>query len=256
MAQSFEKQKLGLGLKKISVKGMRHMIKVLQSLEDPDISHAHLSVFSKLGLHEFRTEPKIVFLLEKYDFSGTLKEWRRVQKWARAFGFHVSHESLLYQPKKGSQKAMQKLRLRFDFDDDLSNLGKGRVVLSNFRCPFECPLQGDSEGNLTYTFDQIKLMGNQRDHNRCTPDIDVIAKTLAFKIAAGVAKHAVARLTKLLLLMRRDQAISLDHVAVHSGNSSEFLQRICEHDMNLIVTHSVRLHSHCKLYCKKMCHCL
>ena len=49
--ECFEKQRLGIGLKKFSKRSILNIIKEFQSFEDPGIDHAALSMFISFGIY-------------------------------------------------------------------------------------------------------------------------------------------------------------------------------------------------------------
>jgi len=64
VAESFSKQKLGIGLKKFTNRSIMNIISVFRSLKDPDIDHASLRLFVTFGVYhnDFRGEkPSLIF---------------------------------------------------------------------------------------------------------------------------------------------------------------------------------------------------
>lgn len=241
--RSFPKQKLGIGLKKFSAKSIAHIIKVFESLEDPNIGHKTLSFFISCGVHNSAglhdEKPSLTKISDKIFYSKNLENW------GDKFGIHVMHESWLQTKPRASSKT----QVRCEFDRRMHQRGrnKGGVLVSNFYCTFECPFARrtnylrPNEEMVTIDFSGIRLIGQKRQHNRVRPDGDEIMKTFAQKIAAGVANAAAKRLKKLLILRRGEQKISHEHIAAVCGNDSDLLQNLREHDMNMILTHNEKI---------------
>ena len=250
---SFPKQKLGIGLTKFTPQSIMHIIKVLESFEGPNIGHKTLSMFISSGVYSSdfsdQAEAKLRFLKSDYHYS------QNIQSWGEKFGIHVMHESWIQsqsQPRelltKGNRSSSSKKMMRFRFDKSMhkKSRGKGGIVLSNFRCTFESPVVYVSEDTVEYNFQSIHLIGPRKQHNRCSADVDAIATTFAEKIVWGVAQAAAKRLRKLVAkvaYMRQGAlpAISHEHIAIASGNSSDVLQKIRDHDMNMILTHNEKI---------------
>ena len=242
VVRSFEKQKLGIALTKFTKKSIRHIISVFKTYQDVDIDHFNLALFISAGIcsADFRNgTPKLVYLQEnKYSM-------KQLRKWGEIFGFHVLPESLLR--NKPTRRTLKRGVLKFEFDEDPPhhrNDTEGKIILSNFRCAFQSPIDIEAlrEGKVVTKFASIHLTVHKSLHNIRKPDIDAIAETFAKKIAAGITRHAAIRLENMLLsTVGWNGGISHEHISVQSGNSSEFLQMIREHDMNMIRTHSDKI---------------
>ena len=246
VTQSFEKQKLGIGLKKFTAKSINHIIKVFGSFKGPDIDFKVLSLFIQVGVYssDFREgysemgKPKLVMLNDKWSYSANL------QHWGNEFGLHVMHSSWL---RRGTHKSLLETRGKYTVDKSLHNDDDGNVILTNFCCKFETDIEIRVEEETLWTstkYQNIACLAKKKaQQHRRSPSIDAIANIFAEKIASGVINAAMQRLTKLVLRRRRGQEISFEHISVYSGNSSNLLRMLRELDMNMILAHNDKIAS-------------
>ena len=128
----FPKQQLGIGLKKFSASVISHVIKVLESIEEPNIDIGFVGLLVSLGVYDsdFREgTPKLAFVKDEY--VGDVKQ---VWDVAKTCGFHVMNLSHLNRSVKRYQSRMQfQLTQHKCTNDD-------QVMLTNFHCNFETPI--------------------------------------------------------------------------------------------------------------------
>jgi hypothetical protein len=85
--------------------------------------------------------------------------------------------------------------------------------------------------------------------------LDAIAHIFASKIAAGMAREAAKRLSRLLKLRGdSEEGISLEHISIHSGKGSDLLQHLAVADMNMISGHNEKISSTLNDTLLKVCH--
>eukprot|EP00984_Skeletonema_dohrnii_P026766 scaffold16164_cov186-Skeletonema_dohrnii-CCMP3373.AAC.1 len=251
VAESFSKQKLGIGLKKFTNRSIMNIISVFRSLEDPDIDHASLRLFVIFGIYRndvMGGKPSLLYPEAKNSpaYSDNLR------KWGAKFGIYVSQEACLQMISKVHKKRLRKSdRATFDFVKRFHEVGSGRLILSNFRCAFETPYVIEQDGwdgirgtrqKLSFSFEEIRLIRSntaRAHHETCKPDLDAIAHAFASKIVAGMACEAAERLSQLLKRRGRyEEGISLEHISIHAGKGGDLLKHLAEADMNMISGHN------------------
>jgi len=255
--ESFSKQRLGIGLKKFTKRSILNIISILQSLEDPDIDHSSLGIFVMFGiLHPgLRGEkPKLLYPKDPPSYSDNLS------RWGEKFGMHVSHKSSLQMESKVPRNRIPRKSdyARFHFHTRFHEAGSEGLILSNFRCAFDTPYIIEQDGTrvkIGFDFDKIRLPNAQTKHSRRKPDLDAIAHIFASKIAAGMAREAAKRLSRLLKLRGdSEEGISLEHISIHSGKGSDLLQHLAVADMNMISGHNEKISSTLNDTLLKVCH--
>jgi len=251
VAESFSKQKLGIGLKKFTNRSIMNIISVFRSLKDPDIDHASLRLFVIFGVdhNDFRGEkPSLIFPTVK-NFPAYSDNLR---KWGAKFGIYVSQEAWLQRTSKVPKKLPRAWdRATFSLDKRFHKAGSEGLILSNFRCDFETPYVIEQDGwdeirgtrqKLSFSFEEIRLIRSnaaRARHGTRKPDLDAIAHAFASKIVAGMACDAAERLSQLLKRRGRyEEGISLEHISIHAGKGGDLLKHLAEADMNMISGHN------------------
>lgn len=86
--KTFKKQTLGIGLKKFTSTSIRNIIAILESVEDPDISHKDLTLFISRCVYspDFGSERPVLRMLGNgHSYSQNL------ERWGELFNVHVIH---------------------------------------------------------------------------------------------------------------------------------------------------------------------
>ena len=220
----FPKQQLGIGLKKFSASVISHVIKVLESIEEPNIDIGFVGLLVSLGVYDsdFREgTPKLAFVKDEY-----VRDVKQVWDVAKTCGFHVMNLSHLNRSVKRYQSRMQfQLTQHKCTNDD-------QVMLTNFHCNFETPIniRGDY---CSPDFSSITLLKNSKKAKMVKPDEDAIADLFSRKIAARMAQVAAKRL-RLLVSQCDAQGLSHEHIAVSAGYNGGLLKTLEESDQTIL----------------------
>ena len=268
----FPKQKLGIGLNKLSPICITRMIGVLESIDESSLDIDAIGVLVGLGIYDtdFREgKPSIAFLKEEMVRFPKRKFIGQLSDAARKCGLHVIEMSSLKPTVvgRGQGRGSENRRMRI-------NLIKGRetgnwsvngdhddkVMITNFHSSFDVPVTMQEGGLGRPDFESIRLVGSAASGKRqkktsksgvntTKPNEDEIANLFAKKIAARMAKIAAKRLKQLVAngnrsaLQDDQEVVSLQHIAVSSGYDGELLKALEETDQTILSEHTDSIRS-------------